>query len=56
MAIISVITSIILFLITACILYLKGYKKEAILIRQGIYSFSLIYTLLVLIIGLAPIN
>lgn len=52
MAILSVVVTAILGLIVACTLFLNGYKKQANLIRQGVYGFVSVYALLVVVIGL----
>lgn len=48
--------TIILCLIIGYILYIKNYKKEAILIRNGVYGFTIFYIVFVLFIGIIPIK
>ena len=44
----------IFFMIIAYFLYILGYKKEAILIKNGIFGNLLFYGFLIIVIGLAP--
>lgn len=44
----------IFFMIIAYFLYISGYKKEAILIKNGIFGNLLFYGFLIIVIGLAP--
>ena len=55
-AIISVCIGFLLFMIMAFIMYVNGYKKEAIIIRNSSFYAVLGYIYLVFIIGFMPIN
>lgn len=55
-AIISVCIGFLLFMIMAFIMYVNGYKKEAVIIRNSSFYVVLGYIYLVFIIGFMPIN
>lgn len=56
LAICVVTISVITFLIVSYILYNGGYKEDGILLRNATYGVVIFYVLLVLMIGLAPIE
>ena len=44
----------VLSLICACILYLSGYKEQAIIIRDGAYGCAFIYLVLIFFCSAIP--
>lgn len=56
LAICVVTISVITFLIVSYILYNGGYKEDGILLRNATYGVVIFYILLVLMIGLVPIE